>query len=136
MAGALGAELVDPMVVVNSAADLIAAIQLAYSHGNTRLFRFNAGSAWGGKIVMRTADRLVLSPYYPVKLAPTGFPDIAGWTSGANGASGALFVGIEAKWGRDRVRPEQQAFIDLILAHGGRAGVARSMEDAGTILRI
>ena len=111
-----------------SASDLQNEIMLELSRGSTRLWRFNVGSAWGGQIVQRSATRLILSPYYPIKLGPTGFSDLAGWSDGC------LFTGVEVKWGRDRVRPEQQNFIDLVLANGGRAGVARSLEDARAIV--
>jgi hypothetical protein len=44
-------------------------------------------------------------------------------------------VAIEAKIGRRQATPEQMAFLDLVKRSGGRAGIARSVEDAGKILR-
>ncbi len=115
-----------------TASDLQAEIMLALSTGpHVRLWRFNSGSAWGGTIVRRSATHLTLSPYYPVKLGPTGYPDLSGW-SVTDGV--AVWSGVEVKFGRDRIRPAQQAFIDLVLASGGRAGVARSVEEARRII--
>lgn len=114
-----------------TASDLQAEIMLALSTGpDVRLWRFNSGSAWGGSIVKRTATHLTLSPYYPVKLGPTGYPDLSGWSAGG------IWTGAEVKFGRDRVRPEQAAFIELALASGCRAGIARSVEDAERIITM
>jgi len=109
-------------------ADLLAQIQLACSRGDTRLFRFNAGIAWAGKIMERTPRKLVLLDYHPVKLGPTGISDLIGWSSGG------IFTAIETKVGRRQATDEQVAFLRLVLAAGGRAGIARSIEDAVAIL--
>jgi len=114
-----------------TANDLTAQVMLELSRGDCRLWRLNAGVSWQGRIVERTASRLVLSPYYAVKLAPIGFSDLAGFSG-----PGCIFTGIEIKFGHDRVRPEQQSFIDMILEAGGRAGVARSVEDARGIVSM
>jgi hypothetical protein len=47
----------------------------------------------------------------------------------------ALFCAVEVK---DRGRPteQQQAFINLVQQAGGRAGIARSVPDALSILRL
>jgi hypothetical protein len=111
-----------------TATDLQNEIVLTLSRGDTRLFRINAGSAWAGAIVRRTAAAITLSPYYPVRLGPTGYPDLSGWSAGA------IYTAMEVKYGKDRVRTEQQSFIDLVLSAGGRAGVARSVEDARRIV--
>lgn len=41
-----------------------------------------------------------------------------------------VFIAIEVKGPGGKVRPEQQTFIDNIRRMGGRAGVARSAEEA------
>ncbi len=106
------------------------------SHGPTRLLRVNAGMAYQGRVVERTRDRLILSPWYPIRLAVEGVSDLLGWTS-IDAADGplALFVAIEAKGPRGRLTPEQSAFLDLVRRSGGRGGGARSVEDARRILR-
>ncbi len=48
----------------------------------------------------------------------------------------AVFTSIEVKSSTGRVRPEQQQWIDAVQAAGGIAGVARSVEDAQSLLLI
>jgi hypothetical protein len=45
------------------------------------------------------------------------------------------FLAVEVKTKTGRVRPEQQRFIDTVIARGGIAGVARSAEEALDLLR-
>ena len=116
-----------------SESQLYGEILKEYSRGDTRLFRINAGDiAWQGTVLERTHNRIVLSPYRAIKLAAPGISDLVGWTSVAGTA---IFAAIEVKAGRGKLRPEQAAFIDLVLKHGGYAGVARSVEEAGLILK-
>ncbi len=44
------------------------------------------------------------------------------------------FLAVEVKTNTGQVRPEQVLFIDAVRSKGGRAGVARSVEDALRIL--
>jgi VRR-NUC domain len=111
-----------------SESDLYAPILIAHSRGDCRLFRINAGLAYQGRVIERTPQRLVLSPWYPVKLAAEGVSDIIGWSNGG------LFTAIEVKGPKTRVTPPQLAFIELVKRSGGRAGIARSVEDAGLII--
>ena len=108
-------------------AELLAAIQLAYSSGDTRLLRANAGRGWTGDIVAMTPTILTLRHYRPFHGMPEGTPDLIGFV-------GPRFACVEIKAGRDRLRTGQRAFIDTVLACGGLAGVARSVEDASIIL--
>lgn len=112
-------------------ADIQVAIQLALSRDRTRLFRTNAGSAWAGTIIERTPRRLVLVDYRPVRLGVAGMSDLCGWSPLG---SLAVYTAVECKSATGRLRPEQCDFIDLVLASGGRAGVARSVEDAQHII--
>ena len=50
-----------------------------------------------------------------------GTPDIIGFRH-----SDAVFIGIEVKAGRDRLRPAQKQFLDELKAAGGLAFIARS----------
>lgn len=108
--------------------DLLAAIQLALSHGDTRLFRINAGVAWQGQVIEHTATRLVLAHPRALRLAPAGVADLIGW-------HGGRFVALEGKIGRRQPTAEQVAFLDLVRRSGGLAAVVRSVEDAETALR-
>ena len=50
-------------------------------------------------------------------------------------AENGLFLAIEVKVGRDTLKPHQQRFLELVQKRGGRAGEARSVEDAIKIAR-
>jgi hypothetical protein len=122
-----------------SEADLYTDILGAYSRDNTRLFRQNAGLAWQGRIVEQTPTRLVLAYPRPIKMGVPGMSDLGGWTTQAVLGEGglvpcAVYVAIECKWGRRRPTAEQEAFINTVQRAGGRAGIARRVEDAGKIL--
>jgi hypothetical protein len=112
-------------------------IQRELSRGETRLLRVNAGAAFQGRIVEQTPERLILSPWYPIKLGTTGISDLIGWTSipDASGAHTyvAVFTAIECKF-KGKPTAEQAAFIDTVRRAGGRAGIARSVEEARLII--
>jgi hypothetical protein len=99
--------------------------------------RVNAGMAYQGRVIERTPGRLILAPWYPIRLAAEGVSDLLGWTTVTMGEYGAhaLFVAIEGKMGRKRPTDAQSAFLELVRRSGGRAGIARSVEEAGAILR-
>lgn len=119
-------------------------IQRELSRGPTRLLRINAGASYQGRIVEQTPDRLILSPWYPVKLAATGVSDLIGWTTvdvetllhnpNNQVTETAIFTAIECKF-KGRATDEQLAFIDTVRRAGGRAGIARSVEDAALIIK-
>lgn len=58
-----------------------------------------------------------------------GSSDIIGLTSGG------VFLAVECKTATGRIRPEQKLFIAAVRKSGGRAGIARSAEDAVRIAR-
>lgn len=107
------------------------------SHSQSRLLRINAGRAYQGKVIERTPHRIILSPWYPIRLAAEGVSDLLGWTTVNMGEYGAqaLFTAIECKYGRGGLTAAQSAFLELVRRSGGRAGVARSVEDAAKIIR-
>lgn len=117
--------------MIASEGDVLADILLAHSRGNARLFRFNAGTAWQGKIVEQTPQRLVMLYPRAIKLACEGFSDIAGWVQ-EDGR--AIFTAIEGKYGKRKATPEQKNFIEVVKQHGGRAGVAYNIDDAAAIM--
>jgi hypothetical protein len=113
-------------------------IQKELSRGQTRLLRINAGQAWQGRVVEQTPHRLILSPWYPIKLAAEGVSDLLGWTTvpgavGSYACDVAIFTAIEVK-DSGKATPAQLAFIDLVRASGGRSGIARSVEEARHII--
>lgn len=75
-----------------------------------------------------------------VNVGTKGMSDLVGWvpvviTADMVGQTLAAYVAVEIKAGKDRIRAEQQAFIEAVTKSGGRAGVARSPEDALLIIR-
>jgi hypothetical protein len=104
------------------------------SRGDTRLLRINCGQSYQGRVIEQTPTRLILSPWYPIKLAATGVSDLLGWTSPDHGERVAIFCAIEVKGPRTRTTVEQLAFRDLVLRSGGRAGIARSVDEARAII--
>jgi len=102
--------------------ELTEAIVLAASDAGARLFRNNTGSylaSYKGK------KRKIK---YGVGPADGGGGDLIGWT-----ASGR-FASIEIKVGRDTQSEGQKKWERWVIAGGGVAGVARSVEDALKIL--
>jgi len=122
-----------------SESELYPAIIGTYSKGDTRLFRINSGLAWQGQVIEHTARRLILLDPRPVKLGVPGMSDLIGWTTeggpGYEWPRHAVFCAVEVKGPRTRTTREQAAFIDLVTRHGGRAGIARSVEEAGLIIQ-
>ena len=60
---------------------------------------------------------------------PKGFSDLFGFRK-----SDGRAVFIEVKTETGRIRPEQQNFINKMRLYGALAGVARSVQDARTII--
>ena len=89
------------------------AIMVALSEAGCLIFRNNVG-AWKDP-----SGRLIR---YGV--GGKGGSDLLGV------ASDGAFLAVECKTATRRVRPEQTAFIDAVRKRGGRAGIARSVEDA------
>ena len=102
-------------------------IQLA-ANGPARLWRNNVGA-------LRDAQgQLVRYGLCPGSSDLIGFRTVV-ITPDMVGQRVAIFSAVEVK---DRGRPtdQQQAFLRLVEQHGGLAGVARSVPDALTILRL
>jgi hypothetical protein len=103
------------------------AIRLQLSRGPVRLWRNNTGLLY---------DR----QGRPVSFGLCkGSSDLIGFrtiTIGPEhvGRQLAVFCAIEVKSERGRATTEQKAFIEMVQAAGGLAGVARSTEDAAGIL--
>ena len=105
-----------------------------FSHGDTRLFRQNTALAWQGTVIERTPTRLVLSYPRPIHVGAVGMSDLIGWSPKLiAGRLTAVYSAIECKLKGKYPTDEQQAFLDLVTRSGGRAGVARSVEDAGRL---
>ncbi len=102
-------------------------IRLACSRGPVRLWRNNVG-------------RLLDQQGRPVTfgLCP-GSADLVGYstvtiTPDMVGQTVAVFTAVEVKAPTGRPTPQQTAWLEHIRAAGGRAGIARSVEDAQRIV--
>ena len=101
---------------IQSEADISRLIQLAASGRGARLLRNNVGAL--------KDDRGV---HVRFGLC-AGSSDLIGWTHDGR------FLAVEIKLPGKHPTREQASFIEAVLAAGGRAGVARSVEDLERIL--
>jgi hypothetical protein len=104
--------------------DVIREILTGLDPERDRLFRINAGMGWTGKVVKKTAEAIILANPRPLHAAPPGWPDLFGWstveiTPSMVGMRIAVAHAVEVKAGKDRMRPEQQAFRDVLERMGG-----------------
>ena len=102
-------------------------IRIACSRGSTRLWRNNTGAMRDerGQLV-----RFGLCP---------GSADLIGYrsitiTPEMVGQTVAVFAAVEVKALTGRPTAQQTAFLEHVIAAGGLAGIARSVEDADRIL--
>ena len=123
-------------------------IMLAASRAGHRLFRMNVGMGWAGEahkftraetVTAQPGDVLIRKAR-PFHSGVKGMGDYCGWASvevtpDMVGSRLAVFASVEVKAGRDKLRPEQESFMDAVNAAGGMAGVARSEPDAMAILQ-
>ena len=102
-------------------ADLMRLILRVCSNGTVRLFRNNVG---------KLPDAQGRWVTYGLGV---GSSDLIGVSMRANGIG--RFVAIEVKVPGKKATTAQQDFIDMVIAMGGQAGVAHSVEEAVEILR-
>ncbi len=108
--------------------ELTKSIQIEFGHGEVRLFRNNCGS------LKDSTGRWV-----KFGVANPGGSDLIGWTSVVItpemvGRKVAVFTAIETKGKRTRTTPEQIAFVEVVGLAGGKAGIVRTVEEAGKVL--
>lgn len=115
------------------------------------LFRANVGIGWQGvgrpfktphpmTVNMNPGDVLLRQARPFDTGLPPGFADTFGWvpveiTPDMVGKTFAMFIGLEIKSQTGAVRDNQIAFVNAVNRAGGRAGFARSVEDAYDIIR-
>lgn len=102
-------------------------IRLALSRGPVRLWRNNVGR------LLDQQGRMVTFGLCP------GSADLIGYTTVTVGPEMvgqrvAVFTAVEVKAPKGRATVEQLAFLEHIRAAGGKAGIARSVEDAEAVL--
>lgn len=99
-------------------------IQLALSDAGHRVVRVNAGRGWVGPSTRHGDGSVTIRNAQPFLGLPDGVSDLIGC------ANDGAFVAIEVKTKTGRLSPAQAAYIDMMRRLGGRAGVARSIEEA------
>lgn len=104
-------------------------IRLQCSRGPVRLWRNNSGSLPDPRT----------GRYVTFGVGSPGGSDLIGYrrvriTPEMVGQEIAQFAAVEVKTARGRVRPEQQQFIEHVRGAGGVAGIARSVDDAQSLL--
>lgn len=104
-------------------AELTQVIILAATEHGARLWRNNSG------VAVHKKDGRTYRVAYGVGPQGGGGGDLIGWT-----ATGR-FASIEIKIGRDKQTEAQNKWERWVIAGGGVAGVARSVEDAIAILK-
>jgi len=95
-----------------------------------RMFRANAGMAWVGTIINKTADSITLKNARPLHGLPKGFPDTFGFESvivseEMVGKRIAIFKCAEFKTGKLKLTEEQSIFKNLVEKMGGIFEVIR-----------
>lgn len=110
-------------------------IRLAVSQLGGRLFGVTVGKFWTGYLVRRLDNGdVVLRSARIVNVGVKGMSDLAGWipvtiTPDMVGQTVAVRLDIEVKT-TDSASAEQFAWIEAVRKSGGRAGVARSPDEA------
>lgn len=107
---------------------LMREIMLATSRAGHRLIRVNAGHGWAGPSTRSADGTVTIRHAQPFHGVPEGVSDLIG------PCVDGVFGAIEVKTATGRVTQAQLAFIRQVQAMGGRAGVARSVEEALAIL--
>jgi hypothetical protein len=127
-------------------------ILLACGSGDVRLWRNNVGTGWAGQSTRVTTGNLraVAQSLQPGDVViRQGRPLHAGLCVGSSDLIGyhsmvvrpeqvgqrlAVFAAVEVKSATGRVSAEQSRFLNHISSAGGKAGIARSVEDAQSLL--
>jgi hypothetical protein len=117
------------------------AVLTAISGLGARLFRVNTGLAWIGNVEHLGPDTVYIRNARPIHMGLVkGGSDLIGWipvtvTPDMVGERIAVFGAIELKMGRQTTTTEQDQFLSAVSAAGGAATVARSVEDAVSLVR-
>lgn len=107
-----------------------AKILLALSNADCLVFRVDTAGAWVGRVVHRQQDLITLDKARMIQ---------AGLCKGGSDIIGihrptGRFIAIEVKNKTGRVTKEQENFLNAIKSAGGIAGVARSAEEALSLI--
>lgn len=118
------------------AAALTNRIREAVSKKGARLFPMTVGKFWAGIPIGKTPEGHTILKH--ARIVNVGFPGLSDTLGGSPmtitaddvGKTVMILTAVEVKAGEDRLRPGQPEFLSAVKKMGGRAGVARSPEDA------
>lgn len=103
---------------------LMRQIMVALSQAGHRVWRVNAGKGWVGPSRRNADGSVTIAHAQPFFGVPEGVSDLIGL------ATDGVFIAVEVKYEKGRPSPAQTAYIEMVNGMGGRAGIARSVEDA------
>ena len=104
-------------------------ILIALSQAGCTVWRVETAGAWVGRQIHKDGNTVTLAS---ARMFTTGL--VKGGSDIIGIAPDGRFLAVEVKTARGRVSPEQQRFIDAVNKAGGIAGVARSVQDALSLL--
>jgi hypothetical protein len=116
-------------------------IMMALSKAGATIFRNNVGMGWTGKSIrQKDGSILILNPRPLHAGLTTGSSDLIGWktitiTPDMVGKRFAQFVAVEVKTSNGKPSKEQLHFIEVVQKAGGRAGIARTPDEAIIIIQ-
>lgn len=101
------------------------AIMMALSSAGCLIFRNETAGAWVGKKIHQAGQQVTLADARMIKFGLcVGSSDIIGLTPSG------MFLAIEVKTKVGKATKEQLNFIKQVIAKGGKAGVARTSQEA------
>jgi len=103
---------------------LMREIMVALSQAGHRVVRANAGRGWIGPTQRHNDGSVTIRAARPFHGVPEGVSDLIGC------ARDGTFLAVEVKYEKGRPSDAQTAYIQMIVGLGGRAGIARSVDDA------
>ena len=106
------------------------AIMLALSDAGCIVWRNNTGQGYAGRVIHSSGGTVTLADARVIVFGLCrGSADLIGITPDGR------FLAVEVKTKTGRVSTDQQRFIAAVIAAGGRAGIARSPQDALDIIK-
>jgi len=115
---------------VNRETSIQNAIMLALSSAGCLVWRVETAGAWVGQKIHQDGDMVTLSNS---RMFVTGLCKGGADIIGIHRATGR-FLAVEVKTSKGRTTPEQDRFLEVVRKAGGIAGVARSPEEALSLL--
>ena len=115
---------------MNPETKIMNTILMALSKAGCLVFRNETAGAWVGKVIHKDASQVTLTDARMIRFGlAVGSSDIIGISPTGK------FLALEVKTSKGRATKEQLRFIEAVNNAGGKAGIARSVEDALKLIR-